>query len=160
MIRWKLAEREHDPEYSEAVEQPTAVALLIDPAGSEARLLQIDAAAAARHDPDVAAGMRELNAERFRAIEDSMDSARDPHVLAFIIEAIAFGVGAHEAFGDEVPDATAWIDTFAPMIGAAYPSEGSPTEQAGQKNSWAVSQSNQRSGQESIGRPCWFVPKP
>lgn len=124
VIRWKLAEREHDPEYSEAVEQPTAVALLIDPAGSEARLLQIDAAAAARHDPDVAAGMRELNAERFRAIEDSMDSARDPHVLAFIIEAIAFGVGAHEAFGDEVPDATAWIDTFAPMIGAAYPSEG------------------------------------
>ncbi|MFN8028074.1 MAG: TetR family transcriptional regulator [Acidimicrobiia bacterium] len=127
VIRWKLAEREHAPEYLEAVAQPGAAALLIDAAGREARLLQIDAAAASRHDPDVAAGMRELNEERFRAIEDATGDARDPHVVAYIIEAIAFGTGAQEAFGNEVPDPERWIETFGPMLDSAF-SEGLPDD--------------------------------
>lgn len=127
VIRWKLAEQEHDPEYLDAVAQPTAAVLLVDPVGREARVLQIDAAAAARHDPDVAAGMRELNEERFRAIEDATDLARDPHMIAYIIEAISFGTGVHEAFGNEIPDAASWIETFGPMLATAFPDDA-PTD--------------------------------
>jgi AcrR family transcriptional regulator len=123
VIRWKLAETEHDPEYLEEVARPTAAGLIVDPVGREARLLQVDAAAAARHDPDVAAGMRELNEERFRAIEDAMDRGQDPRVLAYIVEALAFGTGMHEAFGNELPDAAAWIATVAPMLGSRFPDD-------------------------------------
>ena len=58
VIRWKLAERDHAPGFSEATADfERGVELMYAEDGREIRLLEVDAAAAARHDPDVAAGL-------------------------------------------------------------------------------------------------------
>ena len=58
VIRWKIAERDHTPGFSEATaDLERGVELMYAEDGREIRLLEVDAAAAARHDPDVAAGL-------------------------------------------------------------------------------------------------------
>ena len=73
VIRWKIAERDHAPGFSEATADfERGVDLMYAEDRREIRLLEVDAAAAARHDPDVAAGLASLYGERRRA-----DTRRD-----------------------------------------------------------------------------------
>ena len=61
VIRTQLAERDARFDMNAVAEQPmTALVQFINPDSRDLRLLQIDAAAAARHDPDVAAGVQEI----------------------------------------------------------------------------------------------------
>ncbi len=94
--------------------------LFIDPGSRELRLLQIDAAAAARHDPDVAAGVAELYAQRNKWILDSLIDIPDAEAIAFIINALASGIGTQEAHGREVPDPGAWQRITVAMFEAAF----------------------------------------
>jgi AcrR family transcriptional regulator len=97
-IRWKLAERDHAPDFRDAVaDAVTGVPLMYDATGRETRLLEVDAAAAARHDPDVASGLAELYRERHERIRDAMAAARDPDTAAWLVAALTGGIGMKES---------------------------------------------------------------
>jgi AcrR family transcriptional regulator len=97
-IRWKLAERDHTPGFRDAVADPvTGVVLMYDETGRETRLLEVDAAAAARHDPDVASGLAELYRERHERIRDAMAATRDPDTAAWLVAALTGGIGMKES---------------------------------------------------------------
>jgi AcrR family transcriptional regulator len=96
VIRTKLAEADAAVDYADP-DNHRGVALMHDEVGRDARLLQVDAAAVARHDPDVAAGLREMYAERRLHIQEAMDPSDDPAAAAVIIAALTLGIGVHEA---------------------------------------------------------------
>jgi AcrR family transcriptional regulator len=99
-IRWKLAERDHAPDFREAVADPvTGTTLMYDVSGRETRVLEVDAAAAARHDADVASGLAELYLERHERIRDAMAAARDPDTAAWLVAALTGGIGMKESTG-------------------------------------------------------------
>lgn len=107
VIRWKLADRDHSAGFVEAMAGPEpAVQLFFDDEGRDVRLLEVDAAAAARHDPDVAAGLAELYDERLVRIRDAMvDDARDPEMAAWLVAVLAGGIGMKESSQLPLPDA-------------------------------------------------------
>jgi AcrR family transcriptional regulator len=105
VIRWKLAEREHSAYFADALRDlDGAVDLLHDVRAQDIRVLQVDAAAAARHDPDVAAGMADLYAERDAAIRAAMSAHPDPEMAAWFLATISAGIGMKEAMGLPLPD--------------------------------------------------------
>ena len=81
------------------------VAMMHDEAGRETRLLEVDAAAAARHDPEVAAGLASLYLERHARIRDAMSELADPDTAAWVLAALSAGIGMKEATGIPLPDA-------------------------------------------------------
>lgn len=106
VIRWKLADRDHAAGFAEALADPEpAVGLIFDDEGRDVRLLEVDAAAAARHDPDVAAGLAELYEERLGRIRDAMAELRDPETAAWLVAALTGGIGMKESSRLPLPDA-------------------------------------------------------
>jgi AcrR family transcriptional regulator len=106
VIRWRIAERDRQTDFRAAAAEPErGVELMYDTAGRETRLLEVDAAAAARHDPDVAAGLAQLYRERHRSIRDAMSEVRDPDTAAWFVGALTAGIGMKEATGLPLPDA-------------------------------------------------------
>jgi AcrR family transcriptional regulator len=104
-IRWKLAEREHASHFSEkAADAERAITLLYDDDGIPIRLLEVDAAAAARHDSDVAAGLVDLYAQRQERIQSTIDSAQ-PQTVAWLISALSAGIAMKQAAQLPPPDA-------------------------------------------------------
>ena len=113
VIRWKLAERDHSPGFVEATADPDeGVSLMYDAGGRDVRVLEVDAAAAARHDADVAAGLGELYRERHEHIRDAMSDARDPDTAAWLGEALSQGIGIKESSGLPRPDPDRLHDTI------------------------------------------------
>ena len=105
VIRWRLAERDQTIDYVEVGASPERGAALIhDPGGREIRLLEVDAAAAARHDPEVAAGLQTLYMERHAQICDAMSDLTDPDTAAWVVTALTAGVGMKESTGLPMPD--------------------------------------------------------
>lgn len=117
VIRWKIAERDAATDY-EAVQDPeSGVGLLYDPAGRDTRLLEVDAAAAARLDPDVAAGLVALYRERRIQIRQMVaDVSSDAEALAWFITTVGAGIGVREAAG--IPSPTR--KTMRATISAAF----------------------------------------
>ena len=106
VIRWKLAEQDQAVDYVEvgaSVER--GAALIHDETSRDTRLLEVDAAAAARHDPDVAAGLRSLYLERHAQICEAMSELADPDAAAWVVTALTAGVGMKESTGLPLPDA-------------------------------------------------------
>jgi AcrR family transcriptional regulator len=105
VIRWKIAEGDFAPGFSEDTADPArGVVLLYDERRSEIRLLEVDAAAAARHDADVAAGLADLYRERDARIGDAMANMVDPETAAWFVGVLAGGIGMKEAAGLARPD--------------------------------------------------------
>lgn len=105
VIRWKLAERDEAIDFTKAAADPErAVELMYDERYRDIRLLEVDAAAAARHDPDVAAGLAELYGERNQRIRDAVGDVRDPDSATWLIVALVAGIGMREAIGLPVSD--------------------------------------------------------
>jgi AcrR family transcriptional regulator len=105
VIRWKVAERDHEPGFLEQTAEPEeGVTLMFDEAGREVRLLEVDAAAAARHDPEVAAGLVEFYADRHERIRDATSELADPDTSAWFIAVITAGIGMREAAGVPRPE--------------------------------------------------------
>jgi AcrR family transcriptional regulator len=106
VIRWKIADHDHAAGFAEAIDDPErAVTLFFDDEGRDVRLLEVDAAAAARHDPDVAAGLGDLYDERLGHIRDVTAETRDPYAAAWLITALSAGIGMKEASRLPLPDA-------------------------------------------------------
>lgn len=119
-IRWKHLQFEGSAEFAQDLVDPkTGIGLLWSAAGLEGRLLGVDAAAAARHDPDVLAGMTALNADRYAAVVEHLrDHTSDPEAVAWLILAFAAGIGVREAFGVQRPDAARLEPALARLIDA------------------------------------------
>ena len=106
VIRAKLAERDAVTDYElAAADQTAGIELLGSGGGREIRLLEVDAAAAARHDPDVAAGLLMLYGERDLRIRDAASRLSDPEAAAWLIAVLAAGIGFREAAGSPAPSA-------------------------------------------------------
>jgi AcrR family transcriptional regulator len=104
VIRWMLAEQDEATDFETAAAVPErGVELMFDARGRELRLLEVDAAAAARHDPDVAAGLGELYLDRQARIRDVTSGVPDPDAAAWIIGALSAGIGMKESVGMPLP---------------------------------------------------------
>lgn len=126
VIRTQLAERDAQFDAQTAIEQPIEVFYqFINPDSRHLRLLQIDAAAAARHDSDVAAGVAEIFSARNAWILDTLRRLDAPEVLLYVINALSAGVGVQEAHGRPAPDPELWSKTLARMFGVAESSRRS-----------------------------------
>ena len=118
VIRWKLAERESEPAFHVAIAEPErAIDLMYDDRGRDIRILEVDAAAAARHDPDVAAGLDSLYRDRLDRIGDAMTGVADPETSAWLVAAISGGIGMRESAGMSRPDADRLHATVAAALG-------------------------------------------
>jgi AcrR family transcriptional regulator len=119
VIRWKIAERDHAPGFSEATADfDRAVGLMYAGDRRDIRLLEVDAAAAARHDPDVAAGLASLYGERDVRIRDSMADVRDPETAAWLVGVLSTGIGSKESTGLPLPDADRMHATLVAVLRA------------------------------------------
>ena len=119
VIRSELAQRDNMLDLGEAAQHPDKLFdLFISPGSRELRLLQTDAAAAARHDPDVAAGVEEVFAERAEWILETLSGIADPDTVLFVINALSSGIGVQEAHGRDVPDVEVWRKTLSAMFEA------------------------------------------
>ena len=117
VIRAKIAERDFAPSFQEAVADPSRnVELLFDDNRRETRVLEVDAAAAARHDADVAAGLAALHEERHARIRDAMSDLDDPDAAAWLVPVITGGIGMKEAAGLPRPDDARLRAAFLAMM--------------------------------------------
>ena len=80
--------------------------------------MQTDAAAAARHDPDVAAGVEEVFAQRAEWILRTLSRYEDSDTVMFVVNALSSGIGVQEAHGRDVPDVELWRKTLSSMFDA------------------------------------------
>jgi AcrR family transcriptional regulator len=118
VIRTELETRDGALDLEVAAADPAAMFdLFIHPGSRELRMLQIDAAAAARHDADVAAGMDELHRTRGPGIVASLGDVEDAETIAFVISALSAGVGAQESQQRDLPDVEAWRRIVGRMFG-------------------------------------------
>jgi AcrR family transcriptional regulator len=116
VIRWRIAESDQATDYVAARTSVERGAELIhDESNRDTRLLEVDAAAAARHDPEVAAGLRSLYLDRHAQICDAMSEVGDPDTAAWVVTALTAGVGMKESAGLPLPDA----DRLTAAISAA-----------------------------------------
>lgn len=120
VIRWKMiVERDHAPGFKEATaDLERGVELMYAEDRREIRLLEVDAAAAARHDPDVAAGLASLYGERDARIRDSMSDTRDPDASAWLVGVLSAGIGTKESSGLPLPDADRLQATLVAVLRA------------------------------------------
>jgi len=117
VIRWKIAERDRVVDYVEARANPErGIALMHDETGRETRLLEVDAAAAARHDAEVAAGLTDLYLDRHARIRDAASQLADPDTAAWTIAALTAGIGMKESAGLPVPNADRLTATILAAI--------------------------------------------
>lgn len=121
VIRTELERRDDALDLEVAAADPTALFdLFIHPDDRELRMLQIDGAAAARHDADVAAGIEEIHETRTARIIDGLGAIDDPETIAFVISTLSAGVGVQESHTRAVPDVDAWRRTVGRMFVAAF----------------------------------------
>lgn len=122
VIRWELAERDaaHQRDGG-STDDYGAAGLFVDPEGRRLRLLEVDAAAAARHDGDVAAGLSDLYEQRHSQIRDAVGHTDDPDTTAWLIAVLAGGIGMKEAAGVPAPDVARIASAIQTSLTALIP---------------------------------------
>jgi AcrR family transcriptional regulator len=119
VIRTELAQRDEMFDPDSIAAGADAVDSFVDADSRDLRMLQVDAAAAARHDPDVAAGLSRLHKDRQAMISATLPDRLDRETMAFVIASLASGVGMQEAVGVEVPELDRWRAAILPMLAAS-----------------------------------------
>jgi AcrR family transcriptional regulator len=105
VIRWTMAAQDETIDYRDAATDPArGVELMHNQIGRDLRALEVDAAAAARHDPEIAAGLVSLYTERHERIRAVVAELDDPDTAAWIIAALTGGIGMKESTGLRSPD--------------------------------------------------------
>lgn len=123
VIRWMIAKRENSAPFREAMQAPeTALGTLFDEEGRAMRLLLVDAATAARHHPDVAAGMADWANERLAAIRDALvDVVSDPQTVSWLVAAMSMGVGMMESIAIGPPALDRTYSSLRGIVDGARP---------------------------------------
>src|SRR5262249_22680942 len=103
-IRARLAEADARIDFDEVDDLASGATLMFAQHYRDIRLLEVDAAAAARHDPDVAAGFVELYRQRVERMRDALVMMRDPETAAWLMSALMAGMGMKDSAGLEQPD--------------------------------------------------------
>ncbi len=107
VIRWTLAEHEHSTEFAEASADPNRrISLMYETGLHNVQLLLVDAAATARHDPYVAAGLVEIERDRQTRIRAAVAMVDDPATTAWLISALSLGIAMKRAIGVPFPEST------------------------------------------------------
>lgn len=107
VIRWKTSEVDASTDFDEAPTDPErGVELMYQEGWREVRLLEVDAAAAARHDPDVAGGLVSFYLERHARTRDVVSELDDPDTVAWVIGALEAGIAMRESSGVKRPEAS------------------------------------------------------
>jgi len=118
VIRWKIAERDRVIDYDKARSNPDyGISLMYDNLGRDTRLLEVDAAAAARHDPEVAAGLLSLYGERQKQIRDALSHVVDPDAAVWVLTALQAGIGMKESIELPTLEAKRLTTAIAAAIG-------------------------------------------
>lgn len=104
-IRWLNAERDASAAIGTRARDWSRLALLHDASGHPIRSLEVDAAAAARHDPEVAAGLEAMHVERHETIRQVLVEAGAEEVdgAAWWIGALAAAIAMRESVGFMLP---------------------------------------------------------
>jgi AcrR family transcriptional regulator len=124
VIRWKIAQGDQAVDYVEvSASLAQGAALIHDVRNRDTRLLEVDAAAAARHDPDVAAGLESLYLERHAQICDAMSDVADPDAAAWVVTALTAGIGMKESTGLPLPDADRLTAAFVAALSGLFAQE-------------------------------------
>ncbi len=119
VVRWKTDEFDQSPGFNEAARDlEHGVDLIYDARTRDLRLLEVDAAVAARHDPDVAAGLAVHYRQRQEMIREMMTDARDPDAAAWLVAVLTAGIGTKESAGIPMPAADALHSTLVAIVGA------------------------------------------
>lgn len=118
VIRWNQAEREHSAAFVDALTGvQSSIALLFGDDGRSTRLLVLDAAAAARHDPEVAAGMAALDTERQAAMRAALAGiVDDGETVAWIVSALSMGIGMRESIDVGFPEVERVADVLLRLL--------------------------------------------
>ncbi len=103
VIRWKLAQLDERSDFEE-LNLEDGIQMLGAPQRVDLRRLEVDAAAAARYDEDVAAGLAELQQERHHLIRRAAEDFPDPKAAAWFIAVIEAGIGMSDATGVPTPE--------------------------------------------------------
>ncbi len=123
VIRWRIALEDDQVDFAAAVADPAqGVRSLFSSQGRETRVLQVDAAAAARHDADIAAGLSELTLERQQRIADMFTEDSDAEIVSWLLVVLSFGIGAWNATDLPLPPA----DRLAPVLLATIEAATAP----------------------------------
>jgi AcrR family transcriptional regulator len=121
VIRWKMAERDEMIDFAAASDPARGIDLLYDGLGRDLRLLEVDAAAAARHDADVMAGLSTLYKERLARTERVIgNGVPDPKALAWFISTLGAGIGMREAAGMASPGTKRKRETIFAAFGDIF----------------------------------------
>ena len=105
VIRWRLVDFDAATDYDAvSADIELGVDLMYSDEGRQTRLLEVDAAAAARHDDDVASGLADLYNERHNRIRDALGSSDDADTVAWLVAALTAGIGMKESTAPAVPD--------------------------------------------------------
>jgi len=105
------------------------VAMLHSAIRRDLRLLEVDAAAAARHDTEVAAGLQELYRDRLARMQEFLADATDPVAVAWIVFVLNGGIGIAEAIGQPGPTAEGLDEVLATMFAALDPQRPDPRDE-------------------------------
>ncbi|PJK18221.1 TetR/AcrR family transcriptional regulator [Mycolicibacterium goodii] len=106
VVRARIAAAESSSQFRAIVDDPERnLDLMYDESGRVTRLLEVAAAAAARHDPNVAAALDDLYSDRQSRIADALADAADPATAAWLVSTITAGIGMKESAGQPIPDA-------------------------------------------------------
>jgi AcrR family transcriptional regulator len=106
VIRSEIAALDESTDYGVVRSNPDRGAeLLHSPKSRSLRLLEVDAAAAARHDSDVAAGLLSLYSDRHVRIREAVAHLDDPDAAAWLIAVLGAGIGMRESAGMPLPGA-------------------------------------------------------
>ena len=117
VIRWKIAESDRGVDYAAVgASLERGAELIHDDYNRDTRLLEVDAAAAARHDPEIADGLRNLYVQRHAQICAAMSELADPDAAAWVVTALTAGLGMWESTGPPRPAGSRLTATILAML--------------------------------------------
>lgn len=123
----ELAQQDGPPETGPRREAGLGLLLLTEE-NRAFRFLEVDAAAAARHDPDVAAGLSVFYRDRQARIQVMVTGqVSDPETVAWLLSALAAGIGAKGSVGIEQPTVERLYAVLSRLVDAGTQSDPRPS---------------------------------
>ena len=102
VLRDRVARRDDEADF-ENLDLDRGIEMLYSPHRRDVRVLMVEAAAAARHDDDVAAGLEAFYDERLVQMRHAVAELPDPDTAAWLVGVLVDGIGLREAAGFQLP---------------------------------------------------------